>query len=307
MEIFFSVFIQMIKIVILMLVGYIANKCKVLDDKANKYISSLVLNITTPALIMTAISEDVYNNMKKIEVLKIIFFVIFMFIVFIFLSEIISRVFNIKENVKEIKAMFVFPNMGFMGIPVISGIYGTEKIINVTLSLLVFNLVFYSYGYLVLSKDGMNLKKLINPGVVTGLISICLFMIDIRLPKIIYDPLSMVGGVTSTLAMIVIGSTIATINIKNALFNLKIYFYSFVRLLLYPLIFYFLVQNIFIFKMFNKEMINIIVILSAMPTAANVVMSATDNGLNAKLISEEVFLTQMFVVITVPIIAMLIN
>lgn len=295
---------QMLLLFILMAVGYIANKTNIMDEESNKKISKLVINITSPAIVIDSVIGNKIEN--KLEVIVVFLLAILPFILFPLLSKLMVKIIKVPEKTKgALEIMLVFPNMGFMGIPVIGGIYGSDAIFYVSIFMLVFNIAFFSYGIATLSKhdgDKFNPKNLINPGVISAILAVFIFVFEIPFPELLSRSIGMIGDVTTPLAMLVIGSTIANVPMKEVFLEKKIYLITFLRLIAYPVIIWLLLKNFIA----NDTLLGVAVLLSGMPIAANVVMACNEYGGDSGFVSKGIFLTSLLSTITIPLLSILI-
>lgn len=296
----------MLLLFILMAVGYVANKVHVLNDEANKVLSKLVINVTMVATILDSVVGNQIEN--KSEVIIVFFLAALPFVLFPFISKILIKIMGkaiLKKN--ELETMLVFPNIGFMGIPVISGIYGEEAVFYLSIFMLMFNISFFSYGIATLGKSTrsgkIKIKDMINPGVISAFIAIIIFVFEIQLPVVLVETLDMLGGVTTPLAMIVIGSTIANISVKEVFTEKLIYVYTILRLIIYPFIVWLLIKNF----INNEMLLGITVIVSGMPTAANVVMACNEYGGDGEYVSKGIFLSTLGSMFTIPLLVYLLG
>lgn len=300
----YNVLQQMILLFILMAVGYIANKTKIMDDESNKKISKLVINITSPAIVIDSVIGNKIED--KLEVFIVFILAILPFVLFPILSKLMVKIIKVPDKTRgALETMLVFPNMGFMGIPVIGGIYGSDAVFYVSIFMLIFNVAFFSYGIATLSSQSgnkFNIKNMINPGVVSSLIAIFIFVFEIPFPILLSKSIGIIGDVTTPLAMLVIGSTIATVPMKEVFLEKKIYIVTFIRLIAYPVIIWLLLKNF----IGNETLLGVAVLLSGMPVAANVVMACNEYGGDSEFVSKGIFLTSLLSIFTLPLLSILI-
>lgn len=297
---------RMALLFILMAVGYAANKASILDEKGNMIVSKLIMNVTMVATILDSVAGIQIED--KSELVVVFALAAIPFIIFPIISKILIRIMKTPGDKRAaFEAMLIFPNLGFMGVPVISGLYGEEAIFYVSIFMLVFNLVFFSYGLIILSKNTeagkINFRSMLNPGVVASLFSMVIFFFDIRFPVPIAESLDMLGGATTPLAMIVIGSTIADVSVREVFTEKRIYIFAVIKLIIYPVIVWLLVRNF----VENQSLTGIAVILTGMPTAASVVMACNECGSGAKFVSKGIFISTLGSMITIPLLTALIS
>lgn len=159
---------QMIILFLVMIIGYIANKSGILDQTQNQKMSSLVLNITSPGLILSSVRAPTNGSLSS--VIQIFLISIAIYMVLPIMGILLSRILKVpKEDRNLYQFMTIFSNIGFMGYPVIQSIFGDEALFFASICNLVFNLVCYSYGVYLISGSGklsFDFKQLINPGII---------------------------------------------------------------------------------------------------------------------------------------------
>lgn len=280
----------------LIFVGLIANKTKILDTEANRKISRLLVNVTIPALIIS--SSSGHEMEDKSSVLIVLLAASAMFIVTPLISIFIVR--RLKLD-KTYELMLNYSNLGFMGIPIISSIYGNDSVFFVSLFMMVFNISLFSHGVYILQKDSqdsrINLKNMLNPGILSSILAVLIFMFNIRIPAPVEQLFTTVGGITSPLAMIVIGSTMGTVKLADVIRDRMIYFYTFLKIAMYPVMIWYL----FHFFIHDPKILGIAVVLSGLPTAGNVSMICSEYNGNLQLVTKGTFMTTLCSLITIPI------
>lgn len=121
------IFKTMIKLLLLLLLGYLLNKVSILDQNTSKKLSSLIVNVTTPLLILSSVCAN--SGGDRLSVLPVLGAGFLMYLGLILFGELAARLPVFKKENRGINAcMMVFSNNAFMGIPVLQSIYGIEAI-----------------------------------------------------------------------------------------------------------------------------------------------------------------------------------
>ena len=293
------IFNQMLVLSIIMVIGYVASKKDILNEMVNKKVSSLLLNITSPALILSSVlSQDKKGDLAVL--LLVVSLGIFLYIILPFIGIFIGKILKVeKKDEKLYQFMTIFGNIGFMGFPVIESIYGSEAVFFTAIINLIFNVLCFSYGvYLISDNDtvSFDIKSLLNPGIVASIFSIMIYISNIELPFVIKEASAIVGEVTIPLAMMLIGSSLAQIPMKDVFSEKRLYPYTFIKQIIIPIIIYFILKPFII----NQMILGIIVILSAMPVGTIAIMFTNEYEGNISLASKTIFITTISSVITIP-------
>ncbi|MEI3291733.1 MAG: AEC family transporter [Faecalibacillus faecis] len=296
------VFQTMLKLFLLLVLGFVLFKCHIFDEYTNKKISALIVNVASPMLIISSIA-GVEGNDKSI-VFLMIGAGILMYIGFIILGKIINRIFPFpKKDWPVYECMVVFANTGFMGYPVLLDVFGQEAVFYASLIHMAFNFFVYTYAILCLTKSDdsefkLNFKQLLTPGIVLIFIGILIYLFDMQLPSVLMDTINSIGSLTAPLSMMMIGSSLAVYPIKDSFTDWRSYVFAFVRLIIVP----FMTMIVCRLLHINPYYANITIITNAMPVGSMVLMLATQYNANVKIVTRNIVVSTLLSVITIPIV-----
>lgn len=289
---------QMIILFLVIIVGYIANKVGILDKSQNQKLSSLILNITCPALILSSVFETKSGDFKT--VIQIFIISIAIYIVLPFMGILFGKILKVsKEDRNLYQFMTIFSNIGFMGYPVIQSIFGTQALFFAAICNMIFNIFCYSYGIYLMSECGklsFDFKKIINPGIIFSIIAVIIYLTKWQMPQIIGETSSLIGATTTPLAMMLIGSSLADIPPKEVINDVRIYLYTIIKQIVMPILFWWVLK----FIVFDKVVLGVLVILVAMPVGSITVMFCNQYKGNVDLASKSIFITTLASVFTIP-------
>ena len=300
------VFQTMLKLFLLLVLGFVLFKCHIFDEYTNKKISALIVNVASPMLIISSIAGVEGSN--KSIVFLMIGAGILMYIGFIILGKIINRIFPFpKKDWPVYECMVVFANTGFMGYPVLLDVFGQEAVFYASLIHMAFNFFVYTYAIMCLTKGDdsefkLNFKQLLTPGIILIFVGIFIYLFDIQLPSVLMDTINSVGSLTAPLSMMMIGSSLAIYPIKESFTDWHSYLFAGVRLLLIP----FVTMMVCRLLSINPYFANITIITNAMPVGSMVLMLATQYNANVKIVTRNIVVSTLLSVITIPIVVSLI-
>ena len=272
------VFNQMISLFLLMLTGYLANRFGVIDKTFESKVSRFIVNISLPATILNAVTgSDMAHDQ---EMLPIFIAAVSIFLVAHVVCHFIQKIICWNPTYE---LMLNYSNLGFMGIPIISTIYGGEYVLHVSIFMMTFNLSLFSYGVYLLSRDDaknrhFSVKKLLSPGILSAFLAIGIYLLDIHLPQ----------------HAVSLFSTVFT--------DRELYLFSFLKLLVFPVI-TFLVLRFFIR---DRILLEISTILSGCPIAGNVSMLCMEYNRDVTLVSRGICISTLLSMISIPIVAALV-
>ena len=211
---------QMVVLFVLMGLGFLLYRVNILDLNTNSKLTSLVLSVTTPCMVLNSVlCTEKYSDSKTI--FTILGIAVITYVITPFIGLFINKLLHVPSNQTGLYVfMTVFSNIGFIGYPIMKAIFGNDSVFHTSLFGMVFNIMLFTLGvYLIgIGQQGnnkLNFKNLITPGVICSFLALILYLMHIRAPKIVTDFTGMVGDMTTPLAMIIIGVTLGAMNIKK--------------------------------------------------------------------------------------------
>lgn len=281
----------------MMMVGVILRKIKIITDEVNRGLSNILMNVALPCMILYSFNFKFSANMFKGAVMVFLYSAL-IHIALIILSKILY--YKFKDSEKNVYTFAtVFSNCGFVGYPVIQGIYGSVGVFYTSIFTIPFNLFMYSYGVMLFTgeKSFKNMKKnLKNMPLISILLGTIIFLFSIRLPEPVINTLGSIGNMTTPLSMFIIGAMLADVSVKDVFKDLTIYYVNFIKLIAAPILIYFVLK----FLDADKTLLYICVILVSMPTASLIGVLAERYNVNKAIASKCAFLTTIMSLFTIP-------
>jgi predicted permease len=298
-----TVFNQVLILFFIMATGFIAKKRDIFNSAVNKKLSELLLKVTNPLLVISSFQVDFTQDILK-NVLIVFAFAISAHIVSILLGQVLFRRCD-AESRKIMKFSAVYSNCGFMGFPLLSSLFGSIGVLYGSVYVAAFNIFLWTHGVMVFSDskkiDRHNIKKvLLNPGIISVIIGILLFAFSLKLPAPVASAVEMIGSMTTPLAMLIIGATIADCELKQLLKGWNLYYATAVRLILIPLIAFVTLKLVGLPDMLLK----VCVLVVAMPMATTTAIFAELYDSDSVLASRAVVLSTLLSIITIPLFMM---
>lgn len=296
---------QIISLFLIMVVGYIMYKRNVIDDAATVRYTKLIMNISLPSQIITAFvsNQGIVSNREVITVFGITFVAYAVYAIIGMIFVFITRV--PKKQRGTYMFMTMFGNVGFMGFPVISAIFGDEALIYAVIFMVVFNVLVYSIGILLINTNeensGFNIKKLVNMPFIAAVLSIILYFANIKLPDMVMTSFNFMGNITTPVAMLILGATVATMPIRELFDEWRIYLFIIVKLAIMPLVAIALMQFVNVSELIRGT----VIVLSATPVATNATMLAIEYGGDTKLTSKGIFFTTILCMLSIPLLTLI--
>lgn len=290
---------QILKMLLLILVGFLCYRKKLIDTQGNRALSNLLLMVVNPCVIVDAFQTEFSAHLLN-GLLWSLLLAFFTHIIGILAGKLL---FPARQNPDYTVEQFccMYSNCGFMGIPLISGILGSEGVLYITAYVVVFNLFCWTHGLLLMNGHASvkELKKvLVSPVILAIFAGLFLFMTRIQLPVVLSDSIGYLADMNTPLGMLIAGIALAESDLMTALKNRRLYLVASVKLLLIPGI----MAVLLAFVPLNYNVLCTILVASACPAATTGTMFALRYHANYKHASEIFAFTTVACLITIPVI-----
>lgn len=298
-----TIAVQVLILYLIAAVGFAADKSKIFVRADAKKLVDLLFNLILPiAIINSFLSME--KTPQRVKGLFIAFLLAFLtHALAIGISTLSFRKRPLKERGIYHYAI-TFSNAAFLALPLAHSVVGDEGVFYSSCYVAFFNILAFTYGINQISGKTakINFKNLIlNPGTISVLIGIPLFLLQIQLPDFLADTMQRVGSCNSPMAMIVFGTFFANCNFKNIFLKKEVYYVSLMRLIVIPLV----MLGVFKLVGVSGNMLVALTISASAPVATNTAMYAAkydnDTALSAELVGQ----TSIFSIITMPVIVAL--
>lgn len=292
------------KLLLALVVGYYLNKKDIFTKEVNQKLSTFVIDICLPLIILTSLSGT-HGEMEKGLMIKFLLTGAAFYCLIPFIAKGINALTRIpKEDRPVYEQFYIFGNTTYMGYPVTSSIYGAGCIFQLSIFHLGFNILYYTYARWQICKGAgiaggkLSLRELLNPGTVASLIALAMFFTGVKMPGGAAEVCNFIGEMASPLSMVVIGANIGTYSIKSVFSSdRKLYLVAAIRLLIFPAAVYALMSLLG----FDGVLRGTAVISLGMPVAAMVSMGCTEQGYKEELASAGVILTTLLSLPVIPV------
>ena len=293
-------------LVICMAIGFAAKKGQVIKNKDMPGLSGLTLNIALPCFMIMSMQREfdiyIFRNSLMVMALAAVIHT-----VCLLLSLPVTKILKAGEEEKPVLMFaFTFPNIGLMGIPIIYAMYGAEAMFYAAMINVVFNVMLFTAGMAIMrggaERGRINFKTIVlNKLMLATIIGFLLFLFSVRLPSVLGTALSLVGNMTTPLAMIVIGSMLADNELKSVLNGYKVYAAVLFRLLIIPLLVFFTLRSVIA----DELAVTVLTVLTAMPVAVIVAIFAAEHNKEPQMASKLVFISTVLSIFTIPLIVLI--
>ncbi len=300
MELAIIAFRKMLVMFMILIVGVIAYKTRLVTKEGNTTLSNVLLLLVNPFVIFMSFQMDFTKELFIRLWISILFAVICHTV-----GIIVSRI-AIGKDIKDFeieRIAAIYSNCGFIGIPIITALFGQEGAFYLASYIAVFNILLWTQGYMLITgqKDKkMILKGIMSPCVIAAVLGIICFSLRIRLFAEATEAFNHISAMNTPLAMLVAGVTMAQSDILKAIRYKRLYYICLLKLIVIPLI------SAVILKLFRAD--NILTMTSivevACPSAASGTMFALRYKRNAVYASEIYVVSTLLSALSLPLVIM---
>lgn len=288
----------------IVVLGYALCKLGYMGDKFDQKLSSIVIDVTCPALILSSVmGAELPDRSLILPLLGIGFLTYILLLVFGFWVP--RFVAKSRDEQGMIGFALMFANVGFIGYPIVSAIFGPKAVFYAALLNIPNTFFIFTAGVMLVKGEhnmkSLSAKVLFSPAMIAAFVAALMVAFGLRTPDIIARPVTMVGNITIPAALMVIGSSMARLPLKEIIGSPKVYVASLLRLVVVPLSVYFLFRFCGVSDVIN----NINTVIIAMPVASYGTMFCLKYGRNPSLMTEMTFVTTLGSILTIPLITLL--
>ncbi|MGH4051234.1 MAG: AEC family transporter [Clostridium sp.] len=304
---FFAANQSVLSIMILIIVGYFLAYKKILDEKGINLITTIVINISLPMMMINTIM----TNFTKQKLIADSSGLVVPFLTIggtFIIAKIFAEIVKVKTSRRGLfVCMFSNSNTIYMGIPVNMALFGEKSVPYVLLYYIANSAFFWTIGVYEITKDGNKrafkflsvdfIKKIFSPPLMGFIFGMILVLLNIKLPSVIMGTTKSLGNLTTPLSMFFIGASIYLINLKSVKFSLDIVWVLIGRFVISPALVLLIVPMFPIPTLMGS----VFVVEAAMPVMANSAIIAKAYGSDYNFASLMIAITTIGTLIVIPI------
>lgn len=312
---------QMVVLFSMIVAGFIACRSGSLSETTSGQLSKLVVNLFNPLLIVNSVLTPTQEVTGEKMLTNVLLVCIYFVIVFICGLAAVLLLRPVVHQRGLYLMMMIFSNVGFMGIPVVQSIYGKTAVVYVAVYVLGYNALLYSLGSILaersaakfrgqeLSGQGsvwQSVKKMLNPGVIASLAAILILLLKIQVPDFVGTFFDYMGNVTIPLSMMLIGASVARMDVKDILGDVRMYLFLLMKMLLFPLLVLLIFRSLLNFWNLSVDpvLFGIFILEMGMPVGNVTALIAQEKGADPKFCSKGIVLSTLVSILTIPLLCL---
>ena len=292
---------QMVILLLLVVAGFISNKCGLTGGDFDRRLSNFIINVSCPSLILSSVMGDVVPDRRLIIPLLVVGFLTY--VALFGVAWLLPRYFVREAYMRGMYSfMLMFGNVGFIGYPVVASIFGPQAVFYASLLNVPNTLFIFVVGTVFVLGGGGKLRfsprTLYCPGMIASYLSIVIVAMGWeQVPRVVAEPLSLLGGITVPGALLVIGSSMANIGRSHMLGSPRIYVMAALRLMAISVLIYALSALAGVDETVNR--VNTVII--GMPVASYGTMFCLKYGRDETEMVRGTLVTTILSVVTIPL------
>ena len=289
---------------LMILIGAGLRKIQIVTTEGRRSMTNLVVNLVLPSNILYAFSNADASAFRSMLVVVVMAFLIQL--VWYLLSKVLWR--DMQGNRRGVmRYAFQFSNCGYLGNPVIEGLYGAQGLVYASVFLLPVRLFMWSVGLECFQEEAGSFRKTIrraltHPCVLATILGVLWMFFPIKLPDFLYNTISGFNQCLTPLTMLVIGFIMAETDLRK-MFCKDLFVITALRLLIQPML------VLAVCRLLNLETLvaEVVTVLVSMPVANTTALLASQHDCDYTFASNVVVFTTLVSMITIPIYGLLVG
>ena len=309
---FFVVFQHLFSLFALIAAGYFSVRSGVIKANFSGAFTAFLVKITLPCTIFISLVTREYDPAFIRDGVILVLTGVTIFVFTLYFCRFTARFLGVREGSRGVWSFAcAFSNTGFMGFPVALALFGAEGLALAVMFNISFNLTVYTLGAIEISRDNpdntskIDMKAIIFSSVnLATLLSLIFYFLQIKLPAFVAAPINYLSGITTPLSMFIIGMALARSKVSELFTDTSVWTSAIIRLLIVPVIIFFLLEIITLSA--NPLVRAIVILIIAMPAPSMTTVLSEMYGGNIDFAAKAMFIHNLFCMLTIPIICMLI-
>ena len=306
MDSFMVILEQLVSFFLMMLIGYIAARKRITTREFLARLASLIMKLLLPIMIFANMMNGTSRSQLAAD-LPAFFMALGIYGSLIVIFAVIAKILRLpKDRAQIFQAVFVFGNVGFIGLPLMLSVSPVHGGIYSALLSIVDQSLFWTYGLYLTTPTGKSAhfdwKNFINPAVCGIVLAIVLLLLDVHLPEILENGLLKIGSAATPMSLIYMGGLLCFCNWTPVLRQKELYIGIATKMLIFPIVYFTVVSHL----VSNTDMTHTLSIVAGLPTMVAVAMFAQSTRKEGDYALGTVLATTVASLVTLSIVAYII-
>lgn len=295
---FLTVGQQIITLYLLLVVGFVLGKTKILDAHSSTAMSNLVMYVVSPCMMVVAfqraLDRETLRNFGIVTVVSLLLHAVFIVAAMVLVRD------SDRQKQSCLRFASVFSNCGFLGYPLMAALLGSIGVFYGSAYVIVFTVLSWTWGIYVVTGDRKQLRLkplLLNPGVLSVAAAMALYLLEISLPEVVMTPIGYLADLNTPLPMLVVGYQLSHADFRAALRGVSAWMTLALRLVVLPLVSLLLCIALKV----PHDLTLVLLIAASAPPAALLSMFAARFGRDTSLCSSVVSVQTALSAVTMPV------
>ncbi len=292
---------EIIKLFVIMFMGYAVVKAGLMKASESKSVSVILVYLVNPCVIVNAFQVEYTPEVQKGLILAVMAAVV-IHLLYLLLTAILKHPLHL--NVIE-RATAIYSNAGILVIPLVQVLLGQEYVIYSSAFITVQLVLLWTHCKSMLCEESkLEWKKiLLNVNIISIFVGVILFVSRVSLPSGVQSVLGMMNNLMGPLGMLLAGMVIADVSMKNVFLRKRNYLSAALRLLIYPVLSLAVMKIISLFAPVSdfKQILLTVYLASVTPACTTVTSMAQLYDKDAGYASSLYVLTTLLSIVTMPV------
>lgn len=300
------IFSQLIQMFLMMFLGGVLRKLRLLDQAFTGKLTTLLLNVTMPCLTFHSVMEQMDNrDFASAGIAAFMGAVMYVVLPLLALGLVCLLRFP-KEQRGLYAFMLTYSNVGFMGFPLVKAVFGESAVFYTAIINIAFNISCFTIGIILMyhgreQQVKLSPRQLLTPSIILSLLAVLMYLLAMPFPDEIISVVGSIGDMTTPLAMLCIGSVLAAMPLKEVVGDWRVYLFSLIKQVILPLCLLPLLH----LTLRNQLLLGIGYLLILTPVGNTAVLFATQHDGDASLAARGVFISTILSLVTIPLLVLL--
>ena len=294
---FTQTLIQVVKLFLFMLLGYVLSVKKILPKETPKCFSMFLVWLACPALYIYTFATQFSPQMLS-ESARLIGISLICLAAALLLSILLKRAVS-KDAYSQ--AVFTYsvcvPNFGYVGNVLVLALLGETALMKYQIFVMPVTVFMVTRGYAMLLERKTGIKGLLNPMIIAMLAGMTIGLLQIKLPQFVLETLVSASDCMGPVSMTLAGCVIAGFDLKKILSLKEIYITVGIKMIAMPALVILLSRVITM----PAEYLSLLLLFQTLPVGLNSVVYPSTIGKDCSFGAGLAVISNVAALITIPL------